>query len=226
MRLLNLKLWLLVSVLFIACKQQEHKGTAERGALTTATADTALPLLTPARERELIINGLRNMQSVFAAGDRQQIAHLFSFPMPAADLPVFPEDPDFRRSLEQQKGMITESLFLKSYDAFARGLAFDQMNELFNHLDTDSLLYTHVLAKTIIRADEPCKRSYQIEIEGAIVRLLTSKIPNEYYLPGPLQENKLPARSVELCGHAVYWKFRFDGRFLQLVRIIVAGSAA
>lgn len=174
-------------------------------------------------EREILIEELRRLQVVFASGDKEKVAELFSFPTSNETIGIYIDNESFNEQLKKNGDRTTRSMFMGSYQEISESLQIDQISQLFKALKIEKLLEQDTLEYKAIIKTEPCYHFYGVKIENGFVTLTVGTNSNKDYKIKSASEDEMPENDSSVCEHALWWTFSFDGRQLHLKQISGAG---
>ena len=66
-------------------------------------------------ERQLLIEELKRLQSVFATYDKEKIAGIFQFPVADTTMAIYTTDSSFNAELKRNGGMVTRAMFTRHF---------------------------------------------------------------------------------------------------------------
>ena len=172
--------------------------------------------------RQVLIEELKRLRTIFISDDKEKIAGVFQFPVPDTTLALFIEDSGFNEELRKNGDKLTKDMFLRFYPQVYENLQIGELKQLFKNLQPDSLLRKDGLEYKVIKREEPCYKFYIVEAANDHVTLSVGSAVNDIYrgdsLDGDLEEN-----SSEYCEHVLWWVFGFDGKRLKVIKIYGAG---
>ena len=205
--------------LFISCNQSDKKTPNHDSTTLRQQNDT----IATKSERQIIIEELKRLQSVFASNDMEQIADIFSFPISYETVGMYIDNSNFNEQLEKNSNKTTRSMFISYYRDISESLQIEQINQLFNKLNVDSLVNKDNLEQEAIIKTEPCYHFYLVKIENKLVTLTVGTNSNKDYKSKSVSEDDIPENDSSICEHVLWWVFTFDGKQLHLKEISGAG---
>ncbi|HNP23199.1 MAG TPA: hypothetical protein PKM63_02320 [Panacibacter sp.] len=169
--------------------------------------------------RQNLVEELKKLQQVIASGDKEKIADIFPFPLSGTAFGIYINDSAYDVQFNASGNNTTKAMFLQYYNKIADAILVDQVNNLFQHLSMDSLLYKDNLKYDDYNKMEPCFYSYKIEVAKDEVILRMDMNSNSNYQSKKLSVDDLPENSSEICEHNFWWVLRFEGNTLRLASI-------
>jgi hypothetical protein len=212
-------IFLTVCGLLLSCNQSDRTKVASDTTTATKQIDTAATKT----ERQILIEELKRLQSLFATNNKQKIADLFPFPLSNETVGIYIDDSTFNEQYEKNGNKTTRGMFLRHYREISESLQVDQLNQLFKKFNIDDLLQKDTLEHEAIIKAEPCYHYYEVKIEKNIVTLTVGTNSNKDYKSKNVSEDEIPENSSEICEHVLWWVFRFDGKQLHLKGLSGAG---
>jgi hypothetical protein len=191
--------------------------------VTNDTTHSQSDTTTTKSERQILIEELKKLQSVFASNDKEKIADLFSFPISNETLGIYIDDSNFNAQLDKNANRVTRPMFIRFYPDISASLQNKQINQLFKKLDVDRLSHMDTLQHEEIIKSEPCYHYHAVMIEKELVTLTVGTNSNEDYKSKTVSEDEIAENSSEFCEHVLWWVFRFDGKKLHFLNISGAG---
>jgi hypothetical protein len=185
----------------------------------TLSADT----ISDSNERQLIIKELKRLQLVFASKRKEKIADVFTFPIPYGTMGIYIDNDTFNRQLQKNDSSITRSMFIEFYKEISESVQIDQVNKLFAHLPVEGLANSVSLEHQDLVKSEPCYRFYKLSIENNLITLTMGSNSNSQFKAKLIEEEGIMENDSSICEHALWWIFEFDGKQLQLKKILGAG---
>ena len=206
-----------ISALVLSCSNTDT--TQVTNDTTHQQSDTT----TTKSERQILIEELKRLQTVFASNDKEKIADLFSFPLSNETVGIYIDDSTFNAQLDKNRNKVTRPMFIRFYRDISESLQIEQLNQLFKKLNVDRLSHVDTLEHEAIINSEPCYHYYGVTIEKKLLTLTVGTNSNEDYKSEAVSEDEIPKNSSEFCEHVLWWVFRFDGKKLHLKNISGAG---
>ncbi len=173
--------------------------------------------------RHILIEELKKLQITVASNDKQDISDIFPFPLSDTAFSIYIDDTTYYEQLKANGNKTTKAMFLQYFKEISESILVDQVNNLFQYINVDSLLHKDTLEYDAYVNTNPCYYSYEIEVANDYVRLRMDMNSNKNYKGKNLSEDDVPKNSSEICEHAFWWVFKFDGKKLYLVNISGAG---
>jgi hypothetical protein len=202
---------LIVFSILIACNNSDIK--------TTTSSETEQQFDPAKSSRPILIEELKRLREIIASNNKERIAGIFGFPLPDTSFSVYIEDNTFSSQFESNGNKITKSMFLHYFKEISESIWLDQLNNLFQHIHIDSLLYKDTLEHAAYLKTEPCFYSYKIEVIKDSVVLKMDINANQNYKSKYSSDNHVPENSSEVCEHSFWWNFSFDGKKLHFKNI-------
>ena len=215
--ILNLKRTVLTFAIFVAfsflvsCNNSSNNNS-DSTTLKTAGVKT---------DRQLIIKELGKLKAILASNDKNKIAGIFNFPL-SDSIQIYTDSEAFQKERQLNDNKVTKELFLKYFQEISNVTQVEQVNELFNNINTAGLLQKDTLEYKNLIITEPCYSFYGIEIKNDRVTLSVGSGSNEDY-KSEVPKNEIPENSSEFCESVIWWIFKFENGKLQLVNISGAG---
>ncbi|RYY42937.1 MAG: hypothetical protein EOO06_20435 [Chitinophagaceae bacterium] len=191
--------------------------------VTNDTTQQQSDSTTTKSERQILIEELKRLQSVFASNDKEKIADLFSFPISNETVGIYIDDSTFNAQLDKNGNKVTRPMFIRFYPDISASLQIKQINQLFKKLDVDRLSHMDTLQHEAIIKSEPCYHYHALTTEKELVTLTIGTNSNEDYKSKTVSEDEIAENSSEFCEHVLWWVFRFDGKKLHFKNISGAG---
>lgn len=203
-----------IAGLLLSCNPPGHNQTdsAQQQEATAADAD-----------RQIIIEELKRLRTVFASDDKEKIADIFSFPIANETVSIYTDNNSFNEQLAKSNNQVTRSMFISYYPGVAESLQIDQLNQLFRKLDIEQLLSKDYIEHDAIIKTEPCYHFYRVKIENQLVMLTIGTNSNTNYENKSASTDEVPENDSSMCEHVLWWAFIFDGKQLQFKEIAGAG---
>jgi hypothetical protein len=174
-------------------------------------------------ERHILIEELKKLQKTLASNDKEKITDIFPFPLSDTAFSIYIDDTTYFEQFKANGNHTTKAMFLQYFKEISENILVDQVNNLFQNIHVDSLLYKDALEYEAYIITKPCYYSYEIEVANDNVRLRMDMNSNKNYKSKNLSGDDIPENSSEICKHAFWWVFKFDGNKLYLVNISGAG---
>lgn len=174
-------------------------------------------------ERQLLIEELKRLQTVFASKDKEKIADIFQFPLSDTTVGIYIDDSSFNAQLEKNGGKMTKAMFIRHFSDISESLQTDQINQLLRKINLDRLLQKDTLQNEAIIKTEPCYHYYGVSVDKNLVTLTVGTNSNKDYKSKSVSEDEIPENSSEFCEHVLWWVFRFDGKKLHFKNLSGAG---
>jgi hypothetical protein len=212
-------IFLTVFGLLFSCNLSEKKMPDRDSTTLNQQNDT----IATKSERQIIIEELKRLQSVFASNDKEKIADIFSFPILNETVGIYIDNSIFNEQLEKNSNKVTRSMFISFYRDITESLQIDQINQLFKKLDVENLLNKDNLEYEAIIKTEPCYHFYEVKIENKLVTLTVGTNSNKDYKSKSVSEDDIPENDSSICEHVLWWVFTFDGKQLHFKEISGAG---
>jgi len=207
---------LAVLVTLIACNNSDTTKT-------TSNTQTGQQTDTAKSARHLLIEDLKRLRQIIASNDKEIIADIFEFPLSETSFSIYIDDSTFNEQFTSNGNKTTKAMFLNHFKEISENIWLDQLNNLFLHLNMDSLLFKDALEHEAYIKTEPCFYSYQIEVSKDSVTLRMNMNSNKNYKTKKLSKDDIPENSSEICEHNFWWVFKFDGKKLHFQNISGAG---
>jgi hypothetical protein len=170
-------------------------------------------------DRKILIEELTRLQQIIASKDKEKIAGIFEFPLSDTSFGIYIDDSTYYEQLKSNGNHTTKAMFLQYFKEISTSIWLDQVNNLFQHVNIDSLLHKNTLKHDAYIKTEPCFYSYKILVDKDRVTLRMDMNSNQNYKSKKASEDDIPENSSEICEHNFWWVFKFDGRKLHLVKI-------
>lgn len=206
-------------ILLLSCNSAGDYSKA--AAASTSIEEGSTPV--PQTERQVLIAQLKRLETIFASGDPEKIATVFTFPLPETAVGIYIEDSSFYAQLEKNGGSTSKAMFIQYFKPISESLQFEEVKTLFDRLHIDRLLQQDTLETEAVVATQPCTRFYGVTVEGKQVILKVGSNSNKAFKSKRLSEDEVPENSSEFCEQVLWWSFRFDGQKLHLDKIYGAG---
>ncbi|MBX2922627.1 MAG: hypothetical protein KF746_10585 [Chitinophagaceae bacterium] len=204
---------LAISAMLVACNNSDTTKSANDTQAAEQRIDTAK------RARHILIEELKELQQTVASNDKEKIADIFPFPISDTAFSIYIDDAAYFEKLKTNNNKTTKTMFLQYFKEISESILVDQVNNLFLHINVDSLLYKDTLEYSAYIKTEPCYYSYSIEVATDNIILRMDMSSNKIYKSKKLSEEEIPENSSEICEHAFWWVFNFDGKKLHLTNI-------
>jgi len=212
-------IFLTIFGLLLSCNQP-NKNEVRHDATTFSQLNDTTPSKS---ERQLIIEELKRLQSVFASNNKEKIADIFNFPISNETISIYINDSTFNKQLEKNDNKTTRPMFIRFYRDISESIQINQINELFKILNIEDLLSKDTLEYEEVIKTEPCHHFYNVKIKKDIVTLIVGTNSNKYYKSNSVSEDEIPENDSSICEHTLWWVFTFDGKQLHLKEISGAG---
>ncbi len=205
--------------LLLSCNQATEKVTYEKTKIQTQPRYSIIILT----ERQIIIQELKRLESLFASNSKEKIACIFTFPIYKESIGIYIDNANFQKQLEENNNKTSKSMFNDFYSDISMSLQFDQINQLFRKLDVENLENKQNLEHDEINKTEPCYNFYRVKIESNLVTLTVGSNSNRTYKSKSVSEDDLLENDSSICEYTLWWVFEFDGKQLNLKEISGAG---
>lgn len=173
--------------------------------------------------RQILIEELKRLRQIVASNDKTKIADIFPFPLSDTAFSIYIDDSTYYEQFKSNGNKTTKTMFLQYFKEISASILIDQVSNLFQHINPDSLLRKDTLKYDAYIKTEPCYYSYKIEVSKDDVMLRMDMNSNRNYKSKKNSEDDLPENSSEICEHNFWWVFKFDGQKLLLTNISGAG---
>ena len=203
---------LTVILMLVACNNSDTTKTTSNTQVAEQHTDTTQIK----SERQILIEQLKKLRQIVASNDKEKIAGIFQFPLSDSAFSIYIDDTTYYEQFKANGNKTTKAMFLKYFKEISASILVDQVNILFLHINVDSLLQKDTLEYSTYIKSEPCYYSYRIEVIKDSVTLSMNMNSNSNYKSKRKSEDDTPENSSEICEHAFWWVFRFDGKKLQL----------
>jgi hypothetical protein len=211
-------IFLTTLVLLTSCNNRNKTNVASDTLIASQQVETT----SNTSERQILIEELRRLKTVFASKDKEKIADLFQFPLSDTAF-LYIDDSTFNAKLDKNGGKTTRTMFISHFSSISESLQIDQLNQLFAKINIDSLFKKDTLEHEVIIETEPCYPYYGVSIEKDIVTLTVGTNSNKNYKSKSLLEDEIPENNSSICEHVIWWLFKFDGKKLRFNNILGAG---
>lgn len=175
------------------------------------------------KTKQIIIDELKRLKSIFASNDKDKISNFFSFPITENKFKLYIDNENFNTEYGKNKNLITKKMFLNYFDDIHKSTWINQMNELFKHINPDKLEEKDNLNHESIIHSEPCYYFYEIYIENKVVKLILGSKSNTNFINKSSSEEETPENDSSNCESTIWWTFELIGEKLQLKEISGAG---
>jgi len=202
--------------MLVACNNSDTTKATNNTQATEQISDTTE---TNKSERQILIEELKKLQQTIASNDKEKISDIFQFPLSDTAFSIYIDDSTYYQQFKANGNKTTKSMFLQYFKEISASILVDQVNNLFKHINVDSLLHKDTLEHDAYIKAEPCYYSYEIEVIKDSVTLRMDMNSNKGYKSKKLSEDDIPENSSEICEHAFWWIFKFDGEKLHLKNI-------
>src|SRR5690242_832347 len=203
---------LTVLVMLVACSNSGMTKDTANTEVTEHFTDTTQNN----RKRQILIKELKELNQTIASNDKERIANIFPFPLSDSAFSIYVDDTIYYQQFKANGNQISKPMFLQYFKEIAAGILADEVKNLFKHINVDSLLYKDTLKYNAYSKAEPCYYSYEIDVMKNSVTLRMDMNSNTDYQSNQLSEDGIPENSSEICEHAFWWIFKFDGQKLNL----------
>jgi hypothetical protein len=168
-----------------------------------------------------LIKSLQELKQAFASGNTEKIAEAFTFPVADTAMSLVINDSTYTIGHGWGESL-TKAAFIKY---FSQTPQFEGLSELFKHIHIDSLNQKDTLETEIRKKEDPCYKTYHIDIDGNELNLEFRTNSNDQYVdPSPKKaEADEDEGTGDECEYAEMWIFHFDGTKLHFVRQAAAG---
>ncbi|MBX3257843.1 MAG: hypothetical protein KF862_27180 [Chitinophagaceae bacterium] len=190
---------------------------------STSDIETGKEFDTERTARQTLIGELKKLQQVVASKNKEKIADIFQFPLSDTAYSIYVDNENYYEQFKNNGNKTTKAMFLSYFKDISESIWLDQLNNLFQSIKVDSLLHHDKLNHDDYLKTQPCYYSYQIEIDKSTVTLSMSMNSNKDYKSKNISEYEIPENSSEICEHAFWWTFIFDGKELTLKGFTGAG---
>lgn len=174
-------------------------------------------------ERQIIIEEIKRLQTIFASNNKEKIADIFRFPLSQTKVGIYIEDSTFNAQLKRNGDKTTRAMFLRYFPEISESLQINELNNLFKNINAGGLQKEDTLKYEALIKAEPCYHIYSIRLEKDLVTLTVGTDSNKDYNNKTVLEDEIPENSSEICEHMLWWVFRFNGNKLELQEISGAG---
>ena len=207
---------LTVLLMLIACNNSDTKeGTNNKQVEEQLTDTTQIK-----SERQILIEELKGLQQTIASNDKEKIADIFQFPLSGTAFNIYIDDNAYNEQFKTNNNKTTKTMFLQYFKEISESILVDQVRNLFQYINIDSLLHKDTLEYYAYIKTEPCYYSYKLDLNNDIVTLrMNMKSNTNYKSNKKLSEDDIPENSSENCEHDFWWVFKFDGKKLHLQNI-------
>jgi hypothetical protein len=212
-------IFLTALVLLLSCSNADTTNFAS----DTASINQKSKTTASKSERQILIDELKRLKSVFASNDKKKIADIFTFPFSNETVGIYIDDSTFNGQLEKNGNKVTRAMFLRFYRDFSESLQVEQINQLFKKLNGQNLINKDTLEHEAIIKTEPCYHFHGVSVEKDVVTLTVGTNSNKDYKSNSISEDEIPENDSSICEHVLWWVFRFDGRKLHFKNISGAG---
>lgn len=207
---------LFLSAIVILYSCNNNSSTKEISDTTTAIKSEPVALKV---DRPTLIGELKRIKEVFSSKDRDKIATLFDFPIYDSTASFYVDDETYYKEWKKNGNKTTQEMFNRYFPQIYESNQMEDINYLFKHLQLDSLHQKDTLETDDYQNKQPCFKSYQIAIENETVTLTINMQSNREWVDPKPKEDEVSENSSEICEHALWWIFKFDGRKLKLFQI-------
>jgi hypothetical protein len=211
-------IFLTTLVLLTSCNNSNKTKVASDTLIASQQVETT----SNTSERQILIEELRRLKTVFASKDKEKIVDLFQFPLSDTAF-LYIDDSTFNAKLDKNGGKTTRTMFISHFSSISESLQIDQLNQLFAKINIDNLFKKDTLEHEVIIETEPCYPYYGVGVEKDIVTLTVGTNSNKNYKSKSLLEDEIPENDSSICEHVLWWLFKFDGQKLRFYNIMGAG---
>jgi hypothetical protein len=200
----------------ISCNNTENKTPSTNTTDTVITKTSGTDTVTP--KGKVLENELKNFITTLTSKDPQKIKQLFTFPVSDSMLNIYLDGTGNLLGYDN-KGLITEEMFLKDFDKIYKFWMMDKVGEfttLLKNIQLDPLNenkeinYDGPSDKT-----KPCRKHFSLQINNDIILFSYGYNSNPNF-------NKRNREEV-ICEADIIWEFKFDGKKLILIRQVAVG---
>lgn len=206
---------LTVLVILVACNNSDTTKVTSNTQEVKQHTDTALNK----SERQVLIEEFKKLQQTIVFNDKEKIADVFQFPLSDTAFSIYIDDSTYNEQFKSNGNKTTKAMYLKYFKEINESILLDQVNNLFKHINVDSLLYKDTLEYDAYIKTEPCFYSYKIEVNKDDVTLRMDMNSNRNYKSKKISKDDTPENSSEICEHNFWWVFKIDGKRLHLTNI-------
>ncbi|HEY8969555.1 MAG TPA: hypothetical protein VIM64_10690 [Puia sp.] len=187
---------LCIALFVIGCKNadRDHSAAQKDSTGTARTTDTLT-------RKDALIAALKDLRKTFASPDKQRVATLFQFPVPDSVMIATANDSMFYVAYENNKRLLTDTLFNKYFDKISSSWDLDEFDKVFKYVDVNQLRKKDSLARKVV-AD-------------GVVRLYELQNKNDSLIS--MSYGVTHTDSEDGGEYNIWWYFVFDGRRLRVV---------
>ncbi len=131
--------------------------------------------------RKILIAELKKLQHTVTSNDKEKIADIFPFPLSDRAFSIYIDDSIYNEQFKSNANKTTKTMFLQYFKPISTSILVDQVNNLFQYIEADSLLYKDTLEYNAYIKSEPCFYSYKIEVSKDDVTLRMDMNSNKNY---------------------------------------------
>lgn len=172
-----------------------------------------------ANYRETLIGEIKKFQTIFASKDVNKVKQVFNFPVADSALAMTSVNESTHKDIKNNKGMIDEKIFTKYFTTFYKEWEPEYFNELFKHINIDSLKEKNELEYEVFNKNNPETRFLRINIANDTLSIVYGGRPN--FESEKLKKN--PDAELDYSDFSIIWEFKFDGKNLNFIRQLAAG---
>jgi len=207
---------MVISAIIILCSCNNSSSTRDINDTTaTGKSEPVAPIL----DRPTLIGELKKLKEIISTKDKSKIATIFDFPIADSTASIYTEDESYIKEWRANGERTTRDMFNRYFQQVYEGLQMDEINTLFKQIQLDSLQMKDTLEDEIFIDSLPCYKSYSIEIDKEIVSLKIVGNSNPDFKSSNTKEDEVAENSSEMCEHAFWWNFKYDGKKLHLFQI-------
>jgi hypothetical protein len=214
------KAFIILTVLVILFARNNSDTTTVTGNAQAAEQHTNTAQNKP--KRQILIEELKKLKQTIASNDKEKIADIFEFPVSDTAFSIYIDDSTYNEQFKSNGNKTTKAMFLKYFNEINTSIWLEQVNNLFTHINIDSLSYKDTLVHDAYIKPAPCFYSYKIEVSRDHVTLRMDMKSNTNFKSKKSFEDEIPENSGEICEHNCWWVFKFDGQKLHLTNILEA----
>jgi hypothetical protein len=203
---------LTVLVILIACNNSDTTKII-------SNTKTEQQIDTTKSARHILIKELKKLQQIVASNDKAKIAGIFPFPLSDTAFSIYIDDSTYYEQFKSNGNKTTKTMYLQYFKEISASILVDQVSNLFQHINADSLLYKDTLEYDAYIKTEPCFYSYKLEVSNNYITLRMDMNSNRNYKSKKFSEDEMTENSSEICEHNFWWVFKFDGQRLHLSNV-------
>jgi len=207
----------LLSIIFLSCRT-DHKEKLKADVKPDIAA-IVKPNQGPENitEREKIIIELNKFSDAIAKEDKTVILSFFDFPLADSTVNFFEVDSIFDAERGVNNGAITKKMFANSFKTIYDKTDMIELNNLFNHLNTNDLEKKDRIDFASKEKDEGCYYLYSIHIKNNEINISYGTNSNDDYRKSHPDEE-------EICDeYAQMWTFKFADNKMKFLKHRIAG---